>query len=114
MHLLALIRKDAPAELRHPEIGRVLWHDDASGVGWRLVFAGGPEAGMPLEADESVLFDDRWELVEGLPPSFPGPEPSGRQKTLEDALRRAASPRGPLGLLEPRAAPGQVERGRPR
>ncbi len=58
-----LVEEGKDAKLYHPVIGSVLWKEMEPGTGWVLMFAQGPEAGEPLWAEGSVLWDERWELV---------------------------------------------------
>lgn len=66
--IAALIQPGQPARLEHPICGRVDWLERAPGEGFMLVWAEGPEKGRPLSVDETVLFDDRWTVVEGEGP----------------------------------------------
>ena len=64
MKLTELIIKGVPAHLRHPVLGEVLWAEVWPAQGYALYWAKGREKHEPLVVDSTVLFCDKWELLD--------------------------------------------------
>lgn len=62
MRLHELITEEKRVKLFHPTVGKVNWDYLPKITAYCLYWPKGPEAGMPLLADQSVLLDDQWQL----------------------------------------------------
>ena len=62
MRLFDILKPGVPCEVQHPQVGKCKWQsvDDY----FMLYFAEGPEEGDPLVADEAVLLEDTWTVID--------------------------------------------------